>query len=148
MKDKKWKNITPFLLATASSFFLLLSGTTGVPTVLRIGNAVLHYADFRWLYWIFLVLFFVASFGGIAVFFGGVLLLRGRNFLGYVLIALGSGAGLISFTLNLIIAGFSGLGYSFLSYSTLGVFLAFLAEIMAGVGKRFSWLRKRLRKMF
>ncbi len=145
----KTSNLTAFFLAMASSVFLLISGTTGVTTILRIEEFVLRYADFPWISYIFVLLFIVASLGGIAVFVGGVFVLRQRPVLGYIFISLGSGAGVISFALNLIIAGVSGLGYSFLSFSTLGILLAFLAEVsMGGWNKRFRRLWRWLRKVF
>ena len=139
MARKIRKNIlTAFWLSMISSFFLFISGTTGVAGWMQIEDIVLRYLSFEWIDTIFIFLLLIASFGGFAVFFGGILLLKNKILLGNLLIALGSGAGLIGFVLNLAISILTlNLSiYSYLSFSSLGVLFAISAQFFSKKKKK------------
>jgi hypothetical protein len=129
--SKHRKNIwIAFWFAMFSSLFLFISGTTGVSSWLRIQEIVLRYFNFTFLKLLFILMIIVASFGGLSVLIGGILIFKKKIFWGKVLINLGAGVGIIGFLLNLFISvitlNFSL--YSFLSFSSLGIVFAVFAQ--------------------
>lgn len=147
-KKTKKNNLIAFWLAMASSLFLFISGTTGVASWVGIEKIILKYVNFQWINILFISLLIISSFGGIAVFIGGILVLKKKLFLGNLLISLGSGAGLISFIFNLLILiiNFNFSIYYYLSFSSLGVILALSAQIFSGnKNKKRKWYRKLLK---
>jgi hypothetical protein len=134
MKRKiRTSNIIAFWCAFFSSIFLFISGTTGVEGLNNIQNIVLRFVNFSFIKIAFVLLIIVASFGGIAVLIGGILILKRKIFWGDLLISLGAGAGVIGFIFNLFISivtsSFSL--NSYLSYASIGVVFAFLAQIVS-----------------
>jgi hypothetical protein len=127
------KNRIAFWLAMISSIFLFISGTTGANNWDEIKNIVLTYFDSPIINFLLLSILFIASLGAFAVFAGGILILKKKIFFGRILIYLGSGAGVISFIFNLFVSfASSNLSiYSYLSFSSLGVILALLAQIFS-----------------
>jgi hypothetical protein len=135
MKGKvKTKNIIAFWCAFFSSIFLFISGTTGVEGLRRVEEIVLRFVEFSFVKIIFILLIIVASFGGIAVLIGGILILQRKIFWGRLLISIGAGAGVIGFLFNLFISIVTSTFSlnSYLSYSSIGVVFAFLAQIISG----------------
>lgn len=134
------KNLLAFWLAMASSLFLFISGTTGVANWMEIEDLVLKYTGFEWINILFILLFVVASFGGLAVFIGGILILREKHFFGKLLISLGSGAGIFGFFFNLYISiiTFNLSVYSYLSFSSFGVIFALLAQLISTKGVKIK----------
>ncbi|MFT4303678.1 MAG: hypothetical protein ACMXYG_03870 [Candidatus Woesearchaeota archaeon] len=126
-------NVIAFFLALVSSFFLFISGTTGVNTWRKIEEIVLRYVDFVFIDFLFVLVLIIASLGGLSVFIGGILIIRNKVLLGNVFVALGAGAGFISFFFNLFISmvSFNFSLYSYLSYSSLGVFFALATQFFS-----------------
>jgi hypothetical protein len=143
------RNIIAFCLAIISSFFLFLSGTTGVNHWMKIEEIITSYIAFQFINVIFIVILIVASLGGISVLIGGILLLKKKQLLGNLLITLGAGAGLIGFLFNILISILT-LNFSissYLSYSSIGIFFALFAKFLSTNIKK-KWWYKGLRKLF
>lgn len=140
-------NVIAFWLAVTSALFLFISGTTGVASWTKIEDVVSNYAFFHYINILFILVLVVASFGGFAVLIGGISILKGKVFLGNLLISLGSGAGLLSFFFNLFISitAFNFSIYSYLSFSSLGVIFAIAAKLFSTNIKN-SWLYKKFIK--
>jgi hypothetical protein len=151
LKNKivKKNNIISFCLALVSSFFLFLSGTTGVITWIKIEEIIISYIDLSFINIIFILVLIIASFGGISVLIGGILLLRKKIFLGNLFISLGAGAGLIGFLFNVLISilTFDISISSYLSFSSIGVLFALLAQIFS-VNIKKKWWFKKLKNIF
>jgi len=137
-KRNRKNNIIAFWLAMASSLFLFISGTTGAASWIEIKNIILTYVNLQLISSLLVFILIIASFGALAVFIGGILILKREVFWGRLLIYLGSGAGIISFIFNLFISlPLSNLSiYSYLSFSSLGVILALLAQIFSRKRKK------------
>lgn len=120
-------------LAVLSSLFLLVSGTTGAASWLKTKDFVLNFLNFQILELPLIILTIIASFGGLSVLIGGVLIYRERFFWGRLFITLGSGAGIISLSANIFAVFASGekidLLNTFFSLSTLGILLALASQI-------------------
>ena len=137
-------NVIAFWLAVISSIFLFISGTTGAADWIKKEDAVLQYANLHFINTLFILVLIVASLGGIAVLIGGILFLKGKVYLGDLLILLGSGAGFIGFFFNLLISiiAFNFSIYSYLSYSSLGVIFALSAQIFSRNLRKSGWYKK------
>ncbi len=137
-KKTKDPNVIAFWLATASSLFLFLSGTTGVSGLTQIEEIAFKYANLPYMNILFVLAFIFASFGGITVLIGGILILKNKVTFGDLLIALGSGAGIISFLFTLFISSKAANVpiYSHLSFSSLGVIFALAAQFMSRTKKK------------
>jgi len=149
MKHKTRKNnIIAFWLAVISSIFLFISGTTGVADWIKIEDTALKYANFHFINILFILVMIIASFGGIAVLIGGILILKRKVFLGGLLISLGSGAGLMGFFFNILILiiAFNFSIYSYLSFSSLGVIFALSAQFFSDKKKKKKWWYKKFIK--
>ncbi len=122
-----------FWFAMTSAIFLLISGTTGAANWTEIKNIVLTYFDFPLMSFLLAIVVSIASLGALAVFSGGMLLLKKKILWGRILIYLGSGAGIISFIFNFLISLASAnlSVYSYLSFSSLGVIFALLAQVFS-----------------
>ncbi len=133
VKGIKKSNKRAFFMAMISSFFLFVSGTTGVAHWTDIREIILNYFNISWINLLLSGVLIVASFGALAVFSGGILILKRKVILGRILIYLGSGAGMISFIFNFFISFISSnlSIYSYLSFSSLGVIFALLAQFFA-----------------
>lgn len=121
------------ILAYVSGIFLLLSGVSGFSTWAKIGSIVLDVVDFFWLRILFLILLIVAWLGGISVIIGGYLFSKKKILTGRILVTVGSGAGVLSFVFNLIVAIWTGeivLAW-FFSSATIGVILSIIAQVLA-----------------
>ncbi len=139
------KNKRPLALAIISGYFLLLSGTTGVVPILSIESIILRYLDMAVIRLIFYLILIVASLGGISVMLGGFLIYKKNVSTGKILITIGSGSGILSVIMNILLAISSqNLTVSwFLSFGTIGIMLAILAKLYAKKGP----VRKGKRKM-
>ncbi len=120
-------------LAVASSLFLIISGTTGTANWIKTKDFVLEFLNFQILELPLIIMTIIASFGGLSVLIGAILIYREKFFWARLFIALGSGVGIISLAANLIaniasearIESFN----SFFSLSTFGVLLALASQI-------------------
>jgi hypothetical protein len=137
-----------FVLSIISGIFLILSGTNGVSFFKRLSEIILRYFDIIILKIIFILLTIIASLGGIAVILGGFLIYKKKIRLGRFIIAIGTGAGLISLLLNFsIIVITRGIPINwFLSFSTLGIIFSVLARrIVKPKTKVRHYLKRRLK---
>jgi hypothetical protein len=137
-------NIIAFFLALISSFFLLISGTTGVSSWIEIEDLILKYANFFLINEIFIIIFIIASFGGLAVLLGGFLILRNKNVFGNLFITLGTGAGIITFSFSLFLSIISNdfSLFSYFSLSSLGIIFALSAQFFSNKEKIILWIQK------
>jgi len=131
MDGKLKRNRVAFCLAMVSSLFLFISGTNGLSNWVKIRNIVANYVNFPGMDDLFVPILIVASLGAFSVFAGGILALKKKRLSGRILILLGSGAGLIGFVFNLLVSiAIPNLSLSsYLSFSSLGVVFALLAQI-------------------
>lgn len=126
-KTAKW-------LAIIAGILLLLSGITGVGFVETVGNFVVKYiTDNHFIIFSFTILLFIASFGGLSVILGGILIGRNKTFLGVLFIKIGSGAGIFGFILNMLLTLYTKnlTLSSFFSIGSLGIILAVIAPFYA-----------------
>ena len=130
MKIKN-KDKTAYWFTVVSSVFLLLSWTNGFASFSRIEKTILNLTGLSFLKDLFIPILVIASLGAFAVLFGAFLIKKKKRFSARMFILFGSGAGLIGFLFNLIVAfnvsDFSI--YSYLSFSSLGIILAILAQV-------------------
>jgi hypothetical protein len=127
------KRKTSFILSILSGILFIISGTDGVSSWKTLENIILHYLDLGIIKIIFVLIIIIASFGGLSVIFGGYLIYKRKTKSGILIISIGSGAGLISFLLNifiLIVTDGLSLGW-FLSFSTVAIILSITARIIA-----------------
>jgi hypothetical protein len=124
------KRIISFILSIISGIFLILSGTNGVSFLTTFSEFILRYFNIQVIKIIFTLLIIIASFGGIAVILGGFLIYKKKIRVGRFIIAIGTGAGLVSLLLNfLILIITKGIPINwFLSFSTLGIIFSVLAR--------------------
>lgn len=143
-KNRNWK---AFWLTIIASIFLFISGRTGTSEIIQIEKIIFRYFDYQILKIFFLVLFIIASFGAFSVLIGGFLVLKRKYLAGRIFIFLGSGAGILSFIFNLIISIMTkGINISsYLSYSSVGVVFAILAQYFSS--EKNTWYRRLIRKL-
>jgi uncharacterized membrane protein HdeD (DUF308 family) len=90
------RNKTAMYLAVAAGVLLLVAGITGVAFINKIQEFVLkQFGQNDMLKWVFVVLIFLSSLGGILVIAGGVLVGKNKVGGGKILITIGVGVGLI-----------------------------------------------------
>jgi hypothetical protein len=155
---RKKDRVKAFWLAVVASILLFISGTTGVASWTAIRDLVSTYIQLDTLNTLFILILIIASFGGIAVLFGGYLVLKEKVFLGNLSILFGSGAGIISLVINLLVSifAFSFSIKAYLSFSSLGVLFALASRFATKTGghkynkkykKSFhNFLKKKRRK--
>ncbi|MDA3780285.1 MAG: hypothetical protein PF487_08750 [Bacteroidales bacterium] len=145
MKGKIKRTKVSFWLAMASSLFLFISGTNGFSNWVKIRDVVLSYVDYPLVGYLFVPILIIASLGALSVFIGGILALKRKRLPARILILLGSGVGLIGFIFNLLVSNtIPNLSLNlYLSFSSLGVVLAILAQIFLNKKKR-----KRKKSLF
>lgn len=118
------------ILSLISGILLLVSGTTGAAAWSRLGELVVVVVPLDLVKTLFVVLVFVASFGGIVVLLGGYALYKQNVWLGSLLITLGTGTGMVTIAFQLFFFFFTdtvGVGW-FFSASTLGVLFGLTAK--------------------
>ena len=131
--DRKKRNKRAFNIAMIAGILLILSGTTGVASLVKIEEIVFRYADIWLISFIFPFLLFIASLGGFTIMFGGYLILREQIRTGKFVISLGAGFGIISLLSNIFVAIIT-LHFPiewFLSFATIGLILSLVARRMA-----------------
>ena len=130
----KKSNKTAKRLAIISGILLFISGINGVGFVELVGRLVATYiSDNTVIMTAFAVLILIASFGGITVIVGGILIGRGRTTTGKILVRLGSGVGILSLIGHVFLAIYSQNASiaSFLSIGMMGIILAVIAPFYA-----------------
>lgn len=121
-------------VAIVAGLLLLIEGVSGFATWTTIKEFVTNnVTDNEIVLYIFVILIFIASLGGIAVIIGGLLIGKNRVITGKFIIALGAGLGLIGLIVSIIIGITEG-SFTLNSLITLGVIgliLSIVARMMA-----------------
>ena len=129
----KKSNKTAKRLAIIAGILLLLSGITGVGFIERIGWFVSTITTNYLVMLSFTILLLIASFGGLTVIVGGILIGRSKVTLGIILIRLGSGVGILSLIAQAFLAIYSkNLSItSITSIAAIGIILSVIAPFYA-----------------
>lgn len=129
------RNKVAMVLAILAGVLLLNAGVTGAATWETIQNFVVGFLGDHWaLILVFRALIFIASFGGVAVICGGVLIGAGRTLAGKLFIMLGAGAGLLGLVLAVILPWFRQGSASLAlgtATGTFGIIFSVAARMMA-----------------
>ena len=155
MKDKPLK--TTLVLSVVAGTLLMMSGVPGSVGFLgkviefiseRMGGLVAETLSI--VLWVFS---FLASFGGILVIVGGILIYRNRLTIGKLLISIGSGSGFIGLLFMMASALLHGWFYMVSliltmvqSLGWIGIFLSIAARMTAKKPKQISRVPGRKRK--
>lgn len=130
----KSKNKAAMGLAIVAGLLLLVEGISGFALWTTIKEFVRdNVTDNEIVMYIFVILIFIASLGGIAVIIGGLLIGSNKVKTGKFIIALGAGLGLIGLIVSIIIGLTEG-SFTLNSLTTLGaigLILSIVARIMA-----------------
>jgi len=121
-------------IAILAGVLLFLAGINGVASMNSIRDFVEEHISSNVIFqYLFLFLIFMASFGGLAVIAGGILIGKDRVRTGKFIIGLGAGAGLIGFIVSLIYGIKEGtLGvFTFLGMGAVGIILSIVARLKA-----------------
>jgi hypothetical protein len=128
------RNREAMWIAMIAGILLFISGTNGAAAWETIKEFVNdHFADNIIIQYIFVVLIFIASFGGISVIAGGLFIGKDKGGTGKFLIALGAGIGFIGLIFSCYVAYKEGnltIG-SFCSVGALGIVLSIVARFIA-----------------
>jgi hypothetical protein len=128
------QNSTAMVIAIVAGILLLIAGVTGVATWETIKQFVnVHFVDNIIVQYIFIVLIFIASLGGISVIAGGLLIGKNKVGIGKLLIILGVGIGIIGLIFSSYVAYKEGnltIG-SFCSVGAIGIILSIVARFVA-----------------
>ena len=127
------KTKSAMILALLAGILLLISGISGLATWETIKNFVTeNIIDNTIVQFVFAILIFIASLGGLSVIAGGILIGKNKIRTGKLLILLGAGMGLVGLIFTIAVAYVEGsltLG-SFFSIGTIGLILSIIARIM------------------
>ena len=127
------KTKSAMILALLAGILLLISGISGLATWETIKNFVTeNIIDNTIVQFVFAILIFIASLGGLSVIAGGILIGKNKIRTGKFLILLGAGMGLVGLIFTVAVAYVEGsltLG-SFFSIGTIGLILSIIARIM------------------
>ena len=127
------KNRNAMIIAIIAGILLLVSGVSGIATWESIKNFVTtNIIDNYIVQIIFAVLIFIASLGGIAVIFGGLLIGRKNVITGKLFITLGAGLGVIGLICSIVVTVMENnltLG-GFFSIGFIGLLLSIIARMM------------------
>ena len=128
------KNTRAMIIAVIAGILLLIAGLSGMAAWTAIKDFVItHVTDNEIIQYVFVILIFIASLGGISVIIGGILIGKDKVRTGRILIALGAGLGLIGLIISIIVAYKEEsltIG-SFLSIGTIGLILSIIARRIA-----------------
>jgi hypothetical protein len=128
------QNSTAMVIAIVAGILLLIAGVTGVTTWETIKQFVnVHFVDNIIVQYIFIVLIFIASLGGISVITGGLLIGKNKVGIGKLFIILGVGIGIIGLIFSSYVAYKEGnltIG-SFCSVGAIGIILSIVARFVA-----------------
>ena len=121
-------------VAIVAGLLLLIEGISGFATWTTIQEFVEdNVTDNEIVMYIFVILIFIASLGGIAVIIGGILIGSNKVKTGKFIIALGAGLGLIGLIVSIIIGLTEGSFTlnSLITLGAIGLILSIVARIMA-----------------
>ena len=125
------KTKSAMILALLAGILLLISGISGLATWETIKNFVTeNIIDNTIVQFVFAILIFIASLGGLSVITGGILIGKNKIRTGKFLILLGAGMGLVGLIFTVAVAYVEGsltLG-SFFSIGTIGLVLSIIAR--------------------
>ena len=125
------KTKSAMILALLAGILLLISGISGLATWETIKNFVTeNIIDNTIVQFVFAILIFIASLGGLSVIAGGILIGKNKIRTGKFLILLGAGMGLVGLIFTVAVAYVEGsltLG-SFFSIGTIGLVLSIIAR--------------------
>jgi len=128
------RNRKAMFIAIIAGILLFIAGINGAAAWETIKEFVNdHFADNIIVQYIFVVLIFIASLGGISVIAGGLLIGKDKVGTGKFLIALGAGIGLIGLIFSSYVAYIEGnltIG-SFCSVGAIGIILSIAARFVA-----------------
>jgi len=130
----KSKNKAAMGVAIVAGLLLLFEGISGFATWNTIRDFVTdNVTDNEIVMYIFVILIFIASLGGIAVIIGGILIGSNKVKTGKFIIALGAGLGLIGLIVSIIIGLTEGSFTlnSLITLGAIGLILSIVARIMA-----------------
>lgn len=128
------RNKKAMILAIIAGILLLIAGINGIATWETIKDFVLNYiGDNEIIDIIFVILILIASLGGLAVIFGGLLFGKDKVRTGRFLIALGTGLGLIGLIVSIVIAIYeeNPIIGSFFSIGAIGLIMSIIARMIA-----------------
>jgi len=128
------KNSKAMVIAIIAGILLLVAGLSGMAAWSAIKDFVIeNVTDNEIVQYVFAILIFIASLGGIAVIIGGLLIGKGKVGTGKFLIMLGAGLGLIGLIFSIVVAYMEEnltIG-SFLSIGAIGLILSIVARMLA-----------------
>lgn len=128
------KKSQAMIIAIIAGVLLFISGISGATTWETIKDFVTsQFQGNEILEIVFVILIFIASLGGIAVIFGGLLIGKDKIKTGKFLIMLGAGMGLVGLLISMIIA-FAQNSFtigSLFSLGTIGIILSIVARSIA-----------------
>lgn len=128
------KKSQAMIIAIIAGVLLFISGISGATTWETIKDFVTsQFQGNEILEIVFVILIFIASLGGIAVIFGGLLIGKDKIKTGKFLIMLGAGMALIGLLISMIIA-FAQNSFtigSLFSLGTIGIILSIVARSIA-----------------
>jgi len=128
------KNKAAMGVAIVAGLLLLIEGISGFATWTTIKEFVLdNVTDNEIVMYIFVILIFIASLGGISVIIGGLLIGKNKVRTGKFIIALGAGLGLIGLIVSIIIGLTEGnfTLNSLITLGAIGLILSIVARMMA-----------------
>ena len=128
------KNKAAMGVAIVAGLLLLIEGISGFATWSTIQEFVEdNVTDNEIVMYIFVILIFIASLGGISVIIGGLLIGKNKVKTGKFIIALGAGLGLIGLIVSIIIGLTEGSFTlnSLITLGAIGLILSIVARMMA-----------------
>ena len=128
------KNKAAMVVAIFAGLLLLIEGISGFATWTTIKEFVSdNVTDNEIVMYIFVILIFIASLGGISVIIGGLLIGKNKVRTGKFIIALGAGLGLIGLIVSIIIGLTEGnfTLNSLITLGAIGLILSIVARMMA-----------------
>ena len=133
-KEVTSRNKAAMGVAIVAGLLLLIEGVSGFATWTTIKEFVTeNVTDNEIVLYIFVLLIFIASLGGIAVIIGGLLIGKNKVRTGKFIIALGAGLGLIGLIVSIIIGITEGSFTlnSLITLGAIGLILSIVARMMA-----------------
>ena len=128
------KNKAAMVVAIFAGLLLLIEGISGFAAWTTIKEFVAdNVTDNEIVMYIFVILIFIASLGGISVIIGGLLIGKNKVRTGKFIIALGAGLGLIGLIVSIIIGLTEGSFTlnSLITLGAIGLILSIVARMMA-----------------
>ena len=128
------RNTTSMVVAIIAGVLLLIAGLSGAAAWESIKTFVSNnVADNSAIQMVFAILIFIASFGGLVIILGGLLIWKNKVGVGKFLIALGAGFGLIGLIISIVVAVIE-IDYligGFLTIGGIGLLLSIVARAAA-----------------